>query len=267
LSGDRACIGVGFQRCDDLGALFRRNDAPFPRCGGETDACLSGDLADGMIAHAADLSGDRACVGVGFQRHDDLGAHFRRNDAPFPRCGGETDACLSGDPADRRTAHAADLSGDRACVGVGFQRRDDLGALFGWKLFHLVEISQSIQLELNSVDGCCEWLSSARAKINTSGRVPPINGGSGSRRIAPRAAERRGQPVTILHASFDGRRRGQVLRGQPLGAPQGQSARPWLAALRPHHSRRFSLQLAHPDLADGQGCSSSCNQHQREKRT
>ncbi len=158
LSGDGGCVGVGFQRRDDLGALFGRNKAPrFIRCR-EVDARLSGDLRDGVAAYVADLSGDFPSVGVCFQRRDNLGALLGWDKAPLPDCGGEADACLSSDLADGIAAHAADLSGDGACVGVCFQRRNDFGALFGRKLFHTVGISYSKQRELNNRARCCESL-------------------------------------------------------------------------------------------------------------
>ena len=107
-----------------------------------------------------------------------------------------------------------------------------------------------------ALQGFRRMMHNSRIFLGVSPRKGALSG-STRKRTEPRSVS--APRVTILHASFYGRRRGQVLRGQPLGAPQGQSARPWLAALRPHHSRRFSLRLAHPALADGQGCSSSCN--------
>lgn len=48
------------------------------------NAHLFGYDPDGLIAHAADLSCDRACVRVCFERRDDFGAFFRRNPASLP---------------------------------------------------------------------------------------------------------------------------------------------------------------------------------------
>ena len=109
-------------RAGERGALFLRR---------RIDACLCADAPGGGNAHAADLSGDGACVGVGFQRCDDLGALLGRNKAPRFIRRSEVDACLSGDLTDGIAAYVAELPGDGPSVGVGFQRRDDPGALFG----------------------------------------------------------------------------------------------------------------------------------------
>jgi hypothetical protein len=156
-----------------LNAAGRLCPVDSPHCfssGGKIDACLFGYLPDRFRAHAADLSGNFACVRIGLERLDDFSACFWRNlgSSPCPFSGGKIDACLLGYLPDRCLAYAADLSGDRDCAGVRFERRDDLCALFWGEHFRIVEIGCSKQRNRSLIDGRCESLFRQRAEFKKS---------------------------------------------------------------------------------------------------
>jgi hypothetical protein len=96
------------------------------------------DLPDADTTDPADLTGNCGCVGIDVERRDNLRAFFRRNPiiaAARRDPGGQLDACPFGDFPNAGGTDAPNLSGNRGCIGIGVERRDDPSAFFFCEFF------------------------------------------------------------------------------------------------------------------------------------
>src|SRR4051812_47383295 len=114
LPSDLTSIWIGPESRNDCGTFLCQQCRSFPDRGPEIDACLQPYIPHGLLTHAAQLSGDLACIWVAPECRDDLRPPLWRKPAPSPgrAAGGELDTLGFGDPPHACVGDARDALGN-----------------------------------------------------------------------------------------------------------------------------------------------------------